>query len=81
MSLEKLRISSNGQVSIPAHIRRRWGATDVLVIDKGDRIIVRPVPIDPIAAVVGKYADSVPPSEELRRQARDEVAEEDDGPR
>ena len=59
MPLERLRISSNGQVSIPAHIRRRWGATDVLVIDKGDRVIVRPVPADPLAAVVGKYADLV----------------------
>ena len=77
MSLEKLRISSNGQVSIPAHIRRRWGATDVLVIDKGDRVIVRPVPADPLAAVVGKYADLVRPSDELRRQAREEDAEDE----
>ncbi len=44
------------------------------MIDKGDRIIVRPVPQDPIDAVIGKYAGGQT-AEELRRIAREEEAE------
>lgn len=72
MSVVRARVSSNGQVSIPAPVRHRWGATEVLVIDKGDRLIVRPVPDDPYAAIAGKYAG--PPSERLRAEARDDDA-------
>ena len=64
------KVSANGQVSIPAEVRRRWGARRVLVIDKGDRVIVRPIPDDPLGAVVGKYTDVLPASEAARRQAR-----------
>lgn len=74
MSAYALKLSSNGQVSIPAEVRRRWNAARVLVIDKGDRIIVRPIPDDPIGAVIGKYADG-PTAEEMRQAARNEDAE------
>ena len=70
-----LKVSSNGQVSIPAPVRRRWGTARVLVIDKGDRVIVRPIPEDRLGAVIGKYARSTPPSEVLRTTARAEDAE------
>lgn len=73
MSTYALRISSNGQISVPADVRRRWSATRVLVIDKGDRIIVRPIPDDPYASIVGRYAGG-PSSEEMRELARDEDA-------
>ncbi len=72
MSSEVLKISSNGQVSIPARVRRRWNATRVLVVDKGDRVIVRPVPDDALAAVAGKYAHVTPDSDVMRREARSE---------
>jgi AbrB family looped-hinge helix DNA binding protein len=77
MTAYAAKISSNGQVSIPAAVRRRWKAERALVIDKGDRIIIRPVPNDPIGAVIGKYAGAKP-SEELRRIARDEDRERED---
>ncbi len=76
MSSYELRVSSNGQVSIPAEVRRRWKASRVLVIDKGDRIIVRPIPPDPIGAVLGKYAGGLT-SEELRRIEREEESEQE----
>jgi AbrB family looped-hinge helix DNA binding protein len=76
VSSYELRVSSNGQVSIPAEVRRRWKASRVLVIDKGDRIIVRPIPPDPIGTVVGKYAGG-PSSEELRLLAREEESEQE----
>jgi AbrB family looped-hinge helix DNA binding protein len=77
MTTFAVRISSNGQVSIPAVVRRRWNTSRVLVIDKGERIIVRPIPEDPIGAVIGKYAGGRS-SEELRRMAREEEAEQED---
>jgi AbrB family looped-hinge helix DNA binding protein len=76
MLMNKAHVSSNGQVSIPAAVRRRWNAAEVLVIDKGDRVIVRPVPPDPYAAIAGKYADA-PPSEVLRAMSRAEDAEQE----
>ncbi|MHB1974344.1 MAG: AbrB/MazE/SpoVT family DNA-binding domain-containing protein [Acidimicrobiales bacterium] len=77
MTLTRSRVSSNGQVSIPASVRRRWQSSEVLVIDKGDRLIVRPVPADPVAAIVGKYASS-PSSDEMRAGSRDEDGERDE---
>ncbi|MGH2786436.1 MAG: AbrB/MazE/SpoVT family DNA-binding domain-containing protein [Actinomycetota bacterium] len=51
--MKLLRISSGGQLSLPAEVRRRW-ATDRLVIeDLGDRVILRPIPPDPVGAAVG----------------------------
>jgi AbrB family looped-hinge helix DNA binding protein len=70
MDLSVARISSNGQVSIPAEVRRRWGATEVIVIDKGDRVIVRPVPKDPVSALRGKYAATKRTSEDERNEER-----------
>jgi hypothetical protein len=46
-------ISQGGQISLPAAIRRRWSTRRVLIEDLGDRIIVRPIPEDPVAAAKG----------------------------
>ena len=50
-----MKASRNGQVSIPAGARRRWNADCVVVVDLGDRIVVRPLPADPVGELVGKY--------------------------
>lgn len=65
------RVTRNGQVSLPAALRHRWGAGSVLVIDRGDHAIVRPVPADPIAALRGSHAGPGPASEEVRAQERE----------
>jgi bifunctional DNA-binding transcriptional regulator/antitoxin component of YhaV-PrlF toxin-antitoxin module len=33
-----MKVSSNGQVSIPAEARARWNADRVVVVDLGDRV-------------------------------------------
>ncbi|MGH9209818.1 MAG: AbrB/MazE/SpoVT family DNA-binding domain-containing protein [Acidimicrobiales bacterium] len=73
----RAKVSSNGQVSIPAAVRRRWGGGEVLIIDKGDRLIVRPVlGLDELA---GRYADRPgPTTDEMRREERAEDALADD---
>ena len=43
------KITSSGQVSIPAGVRRRWQTSKVDVEDHGDYVVVRPVPEDPVA--------------------------------
>jgi bifunctional DNA-binding transcriptional regulator/antitoxin component of YhaV-PrlF toxin-antitoxin module len=65
------RITSGGQLSIPAAIRRRWGTSRVALEDRGDVLVVRPLPEDVLTALRGSLKDQVTtPTEELRRQAR-----------
>lgn len=75
------RITGAGQVSIPAEVRHRWGASTVAIEDEGDRIVLRPVPDDPIAALRGSLAHlgSDISSVDAVREARDEdiAAEEE----
>jgi bifunctional DNA-binding transcriptional regulator/antitoxin component of YhaV-PrlF toxin-antitoxin module len=67
------RITSSGQVSIPAGVRRRWQTSRVDVEDHGDYVVVRPVPEDPVAAVRGIFKDRMKmTTDELRRQVREE---------
>jgi len=47
------KITRAGQVSIPAEIRERWGASNVLILDEGERLVVRPVPDNPMEAMRG----------------------------
>ncbi|MGH9186349.1 MAG: AbrB/MazE/SpoVT family DNA-binding domain-containing protein [Acidimicrobiales bacterium] len=69
------KVTKNGQISLPAEIRRRWGVREVLVVDKGDHAEVRPWPEDPLDALTGKYAHLAgPTSDEMRRRAREEEA-------
>jgi bifunctional DNA-binding transcriptional regulator/antitoxin component of YhaV-PrlF toxin-antitoxin module len=68
-------ISSSGQVSIPADVRRRWGASRVVIFDHGTSIELRPIPDDPIAALRGVIAGSGPTTDDVRQQLRDEDAE------
>ena len=49
-------MTRNGQMSLPAELRHRWGAGSVLVIDRGDYAIIRPIPPDTVTALRGAYA-------------------------
>lgn len=70
-----MKVSSNGQVSIPAATRVRWRAARVVVVDMGDYLIMRPVSDDPVTQLSGKYARRGPTSDQMRRRARAEEAE------
>lgn len=75
MESVRAKVTGNGQVSLPAELRHRWGADAVLVIDRGDYAIVRPVPDDPVAALRGSRSGAGPTSEQARAQARDSDVE------
>ncbi|HUB35447.1 MAG TPA: AbrB/MazE/SpoVT family DNA-binding domain-containing protein [Solirubrobacteraceae bacterium] len=73
--VKRLAISSGGQVSVPATVRKRWGTRAVLAEDMGDRLVLRPAPDDPIAAVRGIFAQEMsggPTVDELREGGRRE---------
>jgi bifunctional DNA-binding transcriptional regulator/antitoxin component of YhaV-PrlF toxin-antitoxin module len=75
---KRLVISSGGQISVPAAVRKRWGTRTVLAEDHGDELVLRPAPDDPIAAVRGIFAEEMSGGrtiDELRTGARAEEAE------
>lgn len=76
--VKRLAISRGGQVSVPADVRHRWGTRAVLAEDRGDHLILRPAPDDPVAAVRGIFAGELreaPSIDELRGRGRAEDAE------
>jgi AbrB family looped-hinge helix DNA binding protein len=71
-----MKISTNGQVSIPAEARARWNADRVVVVDLGDRVVLRPLPEEPVGELRGKYRRGLN-SDRIRQQSRiDESARE-----
>ena len=64
-----MTVSRNGQVSIPAATRARWHARRVIVVDLGDRVVLRPLSDQPVAELEGKYKGRGPTSDRARRQA------------
>jgi bifunctional DNA-binding transcriptional regulator/antitoxin component of YhaV-PrlF toxin-antitoxin module len=72
------KVSRNGQVSAPAAVRHRWGTSTVLIIDRGDYAIVRPIPDDPIEALRGAYATPGPDADAARAADRAAEAASDD---
>lgn len=69
-----VRVSRNGQVPIPADVRARWQASDVLVVDLGDRIVMRPTRPETSAGLVGKYRGRGLDTDQLRRSDRAQEA-------
>jgi bifunctional DNA-binding transcriptional regulator/antitoxin component of YhaV-PrlF toxin-antitoxin module len=66
-----LRIWKDGRLTIPAVVRRRWGAAEVLFEDRGDSVVIRPILIRPIREKVterGRQAGEPSPSDD--RSAR-----------
>jgi bifunctional DNA-binding transcriptional regulator/antitoxin component of YhaV-PrlF toxin-antitoxin module len=70
----RMKISKGGQISIPAQIRHRWGTSAIALEDHGDRIVVEPMPDDPIAAAEGALAEEFGGIDlgRLRRAARED---------
>ena len=78
MRTVRAKVTSNGQVSLPAELRHRWGTPAVLVIDKGDYAIVRPIPDDPVTALRGSHAGPGPTSDSARVAERAAAAMRED---
>jgi AbrB family looped-hinge helix DNA binding protein len=74
---KRMKISKGGQVSIPAPIRKRWGTKTVTLEDRGEEIVLKPVPDDPIEAAAGAFAGEGPKInwEAVIREEREAEAE------
>jgi bifunctional DNA-binding transcriptional regulator/antitoxin component of YhaV-PrlF toxin-antitoxin module len=80
--IKRLVISSGGQISVPAAVRKRWGTRTVLAEDRGEELILRPAPEDPVAAVRGVFASEIhggPSLDEARAHGRSEDVESEEG--
>ncbi|MGH2723376.1 MAG: hypothetical protein ACRDI0_03775 [Actinomycetota bacterium] len=73
----RIRISKGGQVSIPASIRRRWATDSLVVEDLGDRVVLRPIPADPLAAAKGAFHSKRSAEGDRARIRREERTAED----
>jgi bifunctional DNA-binding transcriptional regulator/antitoxin component of YhaV-PrlF toxin-antitoxin module len=72
MIMRTLKVTSGGQISVPAEIRRRWGTSTLALEDLGDRLVLTPAPDDPIAAARGALVgESATDSASLRHAARE----------
>ncbi len=69
-----LTISSDGHVELPADVLVRWRAEKVLLVDRGDHVVMRPMPAEPASELRGKYRGRGPDTEKARRNARAEDA-------
>lgn len=73
MLMNTVKISKGGQISVPAAVRKRWGTSRVTLEDRGDELVLRPAPDDPITALHGAFAGlGLPSSDEMGRRAREE---------
>ncbi len=73
-----MRITKNGQISLPSEVRRRWNVDRVIVIDTPAGLVVRPFDPDAVRSLRGKYRDRLMmTSDEDRRQAREEQADDE----
>jgi AbrB family looped-hinge helix DNA binding protein len=64
------KVTTSGQVSLPAPVRKRWGTAQVVIQDEGDRVVVRPLPDEPIAAACGSLKRRGAASEAVRARER-----------
>ena len=69
-------VSRGGQVSLPAPIRHRWDTDSLILEDRGDEVVLRPLPRDPVAAAIGSLQlRSGLTSDLMRARARREEAD------
>lgn len=79
MNMRTARISKGGQISVPAAVRQRWNTSVVEIEDRGDELVLRPAPEDPIGALRGVLADVAgPATDAIRSQLREEDRELDE---
>lgn len=77
MTATLMKVTKNGQISIPSEVRKRWKTDRVMVFDTPEGLIVRPFDPDAISRLAGKYKPPTgsPTVDEFRRREREEDAE------
>ena len=76
------QLSEKGQVLVPKALRRRLGlkpGAKVQLIEEEGRLILSPVPPDPIAAATGFLTGHFSLTADLRQEHREEIRRERKG--
>ena len=66
-----MKVTSAGQISIPAEVRRRWGATRVKVTADGDRLVIEAAADNPFEDLIGILAGGRMTSDEMLHEERE----------
>jgi bifunctional DNA-binding transcriptional regulator/antitoxin component of YhaV-PrlF toxin-antitoxin module len=77
-SVPTMKITSSGQISLPADVRRRWGVKKVRLVDHGDHVTLEPIPDDVFMATFGLFAGPGPTTDEIRQMEREADAEREE---
>lgn len=75
--MKRAKISSGGQVSVPAELRKRWGARVVTIEDRGDHAVLRPAPTDALEATRGALKEALAETGKSTEEMRAEMRAED----
>jgi bifunctional DNA-binding transcriptional regulator/antitoxin component of YhaV-PrlF toxin-antitoxin module len=68
-----MKITASGQISLPADVRRRWQASRIRLVDRGDHLELYPLPDDVVATTIGRFAGrSTLSGDEMKRHDREE---------
>jgi AbrB family looped-hinge helix DNA binding protein len=80
MTATLMKVTKNGQISLPSDVRKRWKTDRVMVFDTPEGLIVRPFDANAISRLAGKYkpAAGAPTVDELRRREREAEAEREE---
>jgi bifunctional DNA-binding transcriptional regulator/antitoxin component of YhaV-PrlF toxin-antitoxin module len=76
---QQSKLTTGGQITVPAHVRKRWQTERVTVEDRGDHLVVRPLSEDRAARIAalrgiwktGKSKDLVAAFERQREEDRE----------
>jgi len=71
--MQRPRLTTDGRLTIPVTVRRRWQTRVIGLEDLGDRLVIHPLPDDPIAALRGRLR-GLTDSAKLREIAREDEA-------
>lgn len=52
----QMKITSGGQISLPAAVRKRWATNVVTLHDEGDRVVIEPVLGNVVDGARGAFA-------------------------
>lgn len=74
MKTHRLKVTASGQISLPAALRKRWAASEVVIIDEGDHALIAPMPADLVDSLQGFVPSGGPSIEESRQRERAEDA-------
>ena len=73
-------VSSNGQIRLPAHIRKKYGmqpGTRVCFIERDNEVAVQPMTIEAIRNACGMLKSRTSATEELLRSRAEDKGRED----